>query len=131
MDDARPRNDPPLVLKITIVVGLVTLVIGIGSAIYLRLIEGDEQQLGADAALVRLTHVPDDGKLRLTATWSIEKQTKTEEGVLAEPGLWAFHEAPRRESLTLTVWRDNGTAWVQRAVMLDWREPVTVDLPSE
>ena len=127
----RPPNDPPLALKVAIVVGVVSLVIGIGSAIYLRWIRGDTQELGADTALVRLTNVPTGVKLRLTATWSVADKTKTEDGTLAEPGLWAFHLAPRRESLTLTVWREDGTAWVQHAVTLDWREPVTVTLPAE
>ena len=126
-------NDPPLALKLAIVLGVVTLLVGLAGAIYLRLIRSDADSPG-NVAIVQLTNVPQEVELQLTATWSVRDQVRSEEGQAGtDAGVWAFHLAPVRESLTLTVWRviDGIRAvWIQRAVVFDHREPVVVQLPD-
>lgn len=130
----RPANDPPLVLKAAIVLGVVTLIGGLAGAIYLRLLQSDSDSPSAAVSVVQLTNVPPDVALVVTATWSEGEATRSEEGLAGtDAGVWSFHLAPVRQSLTLTVWRvtaDARLVWIQRAVVFDRREHVIIQLPS-
>lgn len=133
--NARPVNDPPPALKIAIVIGLVTLVAGLASAIYLRWIQDDDGMAAPEVSVVRIQNMPADAQVQVTATWGEKGKTRTEDGHAGTvPGIWSFHLAPVRQSLTLTVWHIEGdarTVWLQRSVAFDRLEPVVLQLPKQ
>lgn len=130
------RNlQPPLALRIAIVVGAVTLLVGIGAAVYLRLfLDKPEAGVTDDLAVVVLTNVPKAQRLQVEATWAEGDFEHREFGAPGtEPGVWSFQRAPVGEDLTLTVYTLDGAkrnVWLQRNVAFNLRERVVVTLPD-
>lgn len=131
----RPPTEPPLLLKVAVLVGVVTLLGGLGGAIYLRLLRSESDSPWGAVAVVQLTNVPPNAALTVTATWSEGEESRTEEALAGtDDGIWSFHVAPVQQALTLTIWRTTAEArsvWIQRSVVFDRRERVVVQLPAD
>ena len=127
-------DSPPFALKLAIVAGAATLVVGLVGAVYLHVLgDGDNTQPEPQPRWVHLENMPTDEPVTVTVGWPDHGRTSAEEAVAGEtPGTFALHAAPADTPVRLTVWRGRGAGrrvWIERSVTLRDTSPVIVRLP--